>query len=157
MCFRVHRLISQELDVIAKLAKAGISTTTARTLLIASQSSKRTDESADGGGLGDLYDLREPIENANGQPIIWLNDLEEDPDYAEWAADLSHLLRPIYPGQMYQIRKNIFNVVFVLDLSNPESLKLLIEEVFVYIDRLIPIRFGFLPLIRTQDGNTVIF
>src|SRR5271170_1873150 len=51
-------------------------------------------------------------------------------------------MRPLYPGQLHTIRKNIHHAVFVLDLSRKEDLSRLVEEIAMLVKRLIPIRFG---------------
>ena len=51
-------------------------------------------------------------------------------------------MRPLYPGQLHTLRKNIHHAVFVLDLSKKEDLTRLVEEIATLVKRLIPIRFG---------------
>ena len=54
---------------------------------------------------------------------------------------------------MYMLRRNLFNAIYVLDLSDEEDLKYLVEDVQMLIDRRVPIRFGFVPLLNGQDGE----
>lgn len=66
------------------------------------------------------------------------------------------MLRPLYPGQLHAIRKNVHHAVFVLDLSRKEDLTQLVEEITTLIQRQIPIRFGVVPLAtETDDSATV--
>lgn len=47
----------------------------------------------------------------------------------------------MYPGQLHSIRKNIFTLIFVLDLTNPKHFEYL-DSIFVFIERDVPLRFG---------------
>jgi len=62
-------------------------------------------------------------------------------------------MRPLYPGQLHQLRKNIHHVVFALDFSKKEDLVRLLEEVVMLIKRQIPIRFGIVALAPTETDN----
>src|SRR5271156_2645063 len=61
-------------------------------------------------------------------------------------------MRPLYPGQLHTIRKNIHHVVFILDLSKKEDLSLLVEEIATLVKRMIPIRFGIVVLPGDSPG-----
>ena len=61
-------------------------------------------------------------------------------------------MRPLYPGQLHTIRKNIHHAVFVLDLSKKEDLSRLVEEIATLVKRLIPIRFGIVVLPGDTPG-----
>ena len=49
------------------------------------------------------------------QHVHWLNDLESDRMYHRWSNDLMDLLRPMFPGQLSRLARNIFNAVFLVD------------------------------------------
>ena len=66
------------------------------------------------------------------------------------------LLRPSYPGSMSQVAKNLNNVVFVLDLSQPVSLALITENVKQFVSRGIPIRFGVVPLVSPLGAEDAV-
>lgn len=55
-------------------------------------------------------------------------------------------MRQTYPGQMPAARLNLFNVVLVLDLSQPGSLYYIASTVSNIIQRGNPIRFGIVPM-----------
>lgn len=55
------------------------------------------------------------------------------------------MLRPVYPGQMNLIRRNLNSVIFVLDFSQPSALMLLSENIRQFVSRGIPLRFGAVP------------
>jgi UDP-glucose:glycoprotein glucosyltransferase len=61
-------------------------------------------------------------------------------------------MRPLYPGQLHTIRKNIHHAVFVLDPSKKEDLSRLVEEIATLVKRLIPIRFGIVLLPGDTPG-----
>lgn len=62
------------------------------------------------------------------------------------------LLRPMYPGAMPNIRLNLFNVVLILDLSRTQSLNLLTGSMSAIINRNLPVRFGLVPVVESEDG-----
>jgi len=66
---------------------------------------------------------------------------------------LEVIRRPTYGGQFHQIRKNVVNTLFVLDFSQSQSLEVIAFELINYVQRLIPFRFGLLPLVRSDSGN----
>ncbi|KAF4121615.1 hypothetical protein GMORB2_2023 [Geosmithia morbida] len=88
-----------------------------------------------------------------GSVIIWLNDLENDAQYAEFPSSLNALLQRMYPGQLPPIRRNIFNLVFPVDLSDPDDLAAL-SQTMALVTRKIPIRFGFVPLVSNPKAST---
>jgi hypothetical protein len=58
----------------------------------------------------------------------------------------------MYPGQAPTIRRNLFNVMVVLDLSRPESLYFTANTISMLVDRSYPTRIGFVPVVETEDG-----
>ena len=97
------------------------------------------------------YDYRDALEG--GQTIIWLNDLEKDKRYEEWSSHPSALLQRTFPGQLPPVRKDIHNVVVPLDLVDPKDLGVLVNNLQVFVTRMIPIRFGFVPLVRSPESE----
>ena len=47
--------------------------------------------------------------------VHWLNDLETDRMYRRWSRDLMDLLRPMFPGQLPRLGRNIYNAIFIVD------------------------------------------
>lgn len=94
-------------------------------------------------GLGELFDASDRAEG--GKLLLWWNDLEKDKRYTVWTRSVREILKPVYPGQMNLVARNMNNVVLVLDLSRPESLRLIAESVRTYVSRGIPVRFGLVP------------
>ncbi|KAI7903194.1 UDP-glucose:glycoprotein glucosyltransferase-domain-containing protein [Cokeromyces recurvatus] len=98
----------------------------------------------------EIYDVRDTPEDPF---IIWWNDLEKDKRYRDWASDVTEYTRPIYPGQLHQVRKNVFNLLMVEDLAQVESLSRIVNELYAMVKRSVPIRFGIVPIIK-KDGST---
>ncbi|RDW68029.1 hypothetical protein BP6252_09425 [Coleophoma cylindrospora] len=94
------------------------------------------------------FDWRDELEG--GQVIIWMNDIEKDKRYEDWPTTLHSLLQRTYPGQLPQVRKEIFDVVLPLDLSNLEDVKVIVETLQNFVKRKISVRFGFVPLSETN-------
>ncbi|BGP48159.1 killer toxin resistant protein [Rhodotorula kratochvilovae] len=104
--------------------------------------------------LGELYDATDRDEGS--QVIFWWNDLEKDRRYKSWSTSVRDLLRPTYPGSMSQIAKNLNNVVFILDLSQPASLALITENIKQFISRGVPIRFGVVPVVSPLGAEDAV-
>lgn len=96
------------------------------------------------------FDWRDETEE--GKVIIWLNDLEKDKRYEEFPENLMALLQAGIPGQIPAIRRDIFNTIFPVDLSDPEDIFLVAEQLMSFVKRKVPIRFGIVPLTSTPDS-----
>jgi hypothetical protein len=66
--------------------------------------------------------------------------------------NLIKLLRPLYPGQAPTVRRNMYNVVLLLDLARPFSLRFITNTLSMLVDRLFPVRFGIVPIVETEEG-----
>ncbi|XDG04931.1 hypothetical protein ABKA04_004546 [Annulohypoxylon sp. FPYF3050] len=97
------------------------------------------------------FDWRDEIEE--GRVIIWLNNIEKDKRYADYPKSLMSLMQRTYPGQIPPIRKDIFNLVVPVDLSKAEDLSLVVEQLQAFIKRLLPVRFGLVPLTPTKEAE----
>ncbi|KAI1454617.1 UDP-glucose:glycoprotein glucosyltransferase [Annulohypoxylon moriforme] len=97
------------------------------------------------------FDWRDEIEE--GRVIIWLNNIEKDKRYADYPKSLMSLMQRTYPGQIPPIRKDIFNLVAPVDFSKPEDLSLVVEQLQAFIKRLLPVRFGLVPLTPTKEAE----
>ncbi|KAI2792495.1 UDP-glucose:glycoprotein glucosyltransferase 1 [Penicillium oxalicum] len=89
------------------------------------------------------YDYRDTPEG--GQVVIWMNDVENDLRYESWSSALEGYIANPYPGQLPRVRRDLHNVIFPVDLSNPEDILLVVNQIQTFINRLIPIRFGLVP------------
>jgi hypothetical protein len=56
---------------------------------------------------------------------------------------------PNYPGQLTYIRKNLYSVVFFLDLSTRLDRDIM-GRIFEFVQGSVPIRFGVIPIV-TKD------
>ncbi|CAK7208449.1 killer toxin resistant protein [Sporothrix bragantina] len=90
------------------------------------------------------FDWRDEIEE--GRVIIWLNNLEKDTRYSEFPKSLRRLLQGGMPGQIPQVRRDIFNQVYAVDFANLEDVRLVVEQLLEFVRRRLPIRFGIVPL-----------
>ncbi|THG96572.1 hypothetical protein EW026_g5286 [Hermanssonia centrifuga] len=106
---------------------------------------------ADSGVLDGIFDASDRLEGEGA--IVWWNDFENDSRYARWGPSLSLLLRPMYPGQLPNLKLNIFNVVVVADLSQSSALNFIAGAVSNIIQRNFPFRWGIVPIIETEEGE----
>ncbi|KAF8268079.1 UDP-glucose:Glycoprotein glucosyltransferase-domain-containing protein [Lactarius quietus] len=103
------------------------------------------------GGVTDgLFDASDRAEDGN--LIFWWSNIEKDSRYSRWQPSLYSLLHPMYPGQMPTVRRNMFNVIFVLDMSQPSSLHFTANTISMIIDRSYPARVGLVPIVETEEG-----
>ena len=98
-------------------------------------------------GDAQRYDYRDDLEG--GKVVIWLNDLEKDNRYADWPNHTSTLLQRMWPGQLPQFRRNIHNVVLPVDLSDVQDMEIVVEQMLAFVKRIIPVRFGLVPMTHT--------
>ncbi|KAI5475335.1 UDP-glucose:glycoprotein glucosyltransferase [Pseudohyphozyma bogoriensis] len=103
--------------------------------------------------LGELFWAGEVKEEGEEGAVVWWNDLGRDKRYQEWPTNLRELLRPTYPGQITTLAINLHNLVLSLDLSQPDSLSLLTENIRTFVSRGIPIRFGFVPMLHAREED----
>ena len=97
------------------------------------------------------YDYRDTSEG--GQTILWLNDIEKDKRYQEWSSHPAAMLQRIFPGQLPPVRRDVHNVIVPLDLTNAKDLSILVNTMQVFVKRLIPIRFGFVPIVASPESE----
>ncbi|KAF7307809.1 hypothetical protein MKEN_01141000 [Mycena kentingensis (nom. inval.)] len=142
------RLLRKEGAVLKSLTSLSLSRTEAIDLLSSPAVSSTQAESV----LDNVFDASDRPEG--GDVIVWWNDFEKDSRYAHWATGVHTLLRPLYPGQFHNVKLNLFNVVLVLDLSQPTSLNML-SMVANIINRNFPFRFGVVPLSETEEGTKI--
>ncbi|KAK4464281.1 family 24 putative glycosyltransferase [Cladorrhinum samala] len=95
------------------------------------------------------FDWRDDIEE--GKVIIWLNNIEKDKRYKEFSPSIWTLLQQ-FGGGLPQVRKDIFNLVVPVDLTKAEDVALVTEQLMAFMKRLIPVRFGLVPLTPTGEA-----
>ncbi|KAK3301548.1 glycosyltransferase family 24 protein [Chaetomium fimeti] len=95
------------------------------------------------------FDWRDEIED--GRVIVWLNNLEKDKRYQEFAPSIWALIQHFGQG-LPQIRKDIFNLIVPVDFTKPEDVKMVTTQLLSFMKRLVPIRFGLVPLTPTGEA-----
>lgn len=85
--------------------------------------------------------------------IVWINDIENDSQYKRWSSSVLDLLRPTFPGMMRNVKKNLFNLVVVLDPIVPDGRGIIkLAESFVLHSA--PIRLGIVFNTKQSDDAT---
>lgn len=72
-------------------------------------------------GEVDAEDMR--IDIQSDEHILWANNIETDNIYWNWQRPLQTMLRPMYPGQMHQIQRNLMNLVAIIDPGALDGLR----------------------------------
>ena len=75
--------------------------------------------------------------------ILWINDLEKDSQYNKWPNSFYDLLRNNFFGGLRTIRKNLYNLVVIIDPSQVETSYDLMKNLEAYFVHELPIRIGF--------------
>ncbi|XP_010635932.1 UDP-glucose:glycoprotein glucosyltransferase 1 isoform X1 [Fukomys damarensis] len=92
---------------------------------------------------GYAIDIRSPA-------ISWVNNLEVDSRYNSWPSSLQELLRPTFPGVIRQVRKNLHNMVFVVDPARENTAEL-ISTAEMFLSNHIPLRIGFIFVVNDSE------
>jgi hypothetical protein len=74
--------------------------------------------------------------------VVWLNDIEHDPDYSDWSGSIADLFATKQP--LLKIRKNLVNMVFYIDPMVPESLISLLHAELLHRNG-VAMRIGLVP------------
>lgn len=98
----------------------------------------------------DRFDWTDKTEGGN--VIIWLNNIEKDRRYADWPVSLAAMLQRGYPGQLPFVRRDAFNLVIPIDLTDQLDLELILETALNFVNRRLPIRIGLIPVIRNSNA-----
>ncbi|POS84491.1 hypothetical protein EPUL_004350 [Erysiphe pulchra] len=97
----------------------------------------------------DRFDWTDKIEGGN--VIIWLNNIEKDKRYADWPVSLNAMLQRGYPGQLPFVRRDAFNLIIPIDLTDHLDLELILETALNFVNRRLPIRIGLVPIINNSN------
>jgi UDP-glucose:glycoprotein glucosyltransferase len=66
--------------------------------------------------------------------------------------DLFQYLMGAPPGQLPPVRRELHNIVMPVDLSNPEDIKMVSMTLFMFVKRMVPVRFGFVPTTSSPEA-----
>ncbi|EFC44990.1 UDP-glucose-glycoprotein glucosyltransferase [Naegleria gruberi] len=97
-------------------------------------------------------DLRFKFSSELEKQVIWFNNIESD-SYNNFPRDLKSMLHPTMYGQMRFVRRNLFNVVFILDpASTQKQVAQLLYILGNIMNRGYPIRIGALFIPKVSSG-----
>ncbi|CAH1979814.1 unnamed protein product [Acanthoscelides obtectus] len=130
-------VLRQELRIMEGLHKIGIGSKRMSKLLALDFSDDRTQEFA--------IDIRDSA-------ISWINDIEHESKYSRWSSSLMELLRPTFPGMIRQIRRNLYNLVLVIDPLDPSAAPVL-KLIESFVIHSAPIRVGI--VFNVTDSRSV--
>ncbi|KAK6112554.1 UDP-glucose:Glycoprotein Glucosyltransferase family protein [Brugia pahangi] len=71
----------------------------------------------------------------------YLNNLDTDKQYRQWANSVGLLLQPYFPGMLRPIARNLYTLIFIVDPSQKETRDLLQYALRFYAHE-IPVRLG---------------
>ncbi|KAA0189492.1 UDP-glucose:glycoprotein glucosyltransferase [Fasciolopsis buskii] len=144
--FALLDLLRQESHLMLKLLRLGIPASRIMPLLCASA----TGEQSSGGNANDLavpgskYSLSGKFAlDLSGAPISYFNNLELDLAYSNWPHSLHTLFTPDFSGGIRRLRRNLYNVILVVDPASEDS-RQMIRLVESFLIHQTPIRFGVL-------------
>ncbi|XP_046391867.1 UDP-glucose:glycoprotein glucosyltransferase 1 isoform X2 [Ischnura elegans] len=73
--------------------------------------------------------------------VTYVNDIEKDKQYRRWPESLTELLRPTFPGMLRSIRRNLYNLVIIVDPSDEKS-RVLLKMAESFVVHSAPLRVG---------------
>ncbi|XP_068902537.1 UDP-glucose:glycoprotein glucosyltransferase isoform X2 [Tenebrio molitor] len=100
--------------------------------------------------FGDSGNAQEFAIDIRDSAINWINDVESDSKYSRWSSSLMELLRPTFPGMIRQVRKNLFNLVLIIDPTEPKS-RDLVKLLESFVVHTAPLRVG---IVFAVDAST---
>ncbi|XP_043284000.1 UDP-glucose:glycoprotein glucosyltransferase isoform X2 [Venturia canescens] len=86
--------------------------------------------------------------------ITWVNDIERDPEYSKWSPALPGLLRPTFPGMLRNIRRNLYNLVIIIDPTNESSKPCISFVETLFSIHLTSLRVGFVFVTNYDTSET---
>ncbi|CAH1102652.1 unnamed protein product [Psylliodes chrysocephalus] len=125
--YGILEILRQELRTMEGLHALGVGNKRMSSLL-------ELDFVDDGNGQDFAIDIRDSA-------INWINDIEHDPKYHRWSSSLMELLRPTFPGMLRQIRRNLYNLVLIIDPADTSAAGVL-KLVESFVIHTAPIRVG---------------
>ncbi|CAH8508811.1 unnamed protein product [Heterobilharzia americana] len=117
-------------------------------------SSESASTSNEGGIPGSRHSVSGQIVlDLSSAPIVYINNLESDSAYAHWSSSFHTLFTLDFSGGIRRIRKNLHNVILVLDPASSESREMLkLTESFLL--HMTAIRFGILWSVNPKVNST---
>jgi UDP-glucose:glycoprotein glucosyltransferase len=111
--------------------------------------------------IGDALSTADPMDSLvdasdrweGGKVIQWWNNIEKDSRYAKLPESISAVLTPQRPGSFQPARKNLWNVVLVMDLSTRTGLQTISQTIPNIIRRGIPFRVGLVPSFSSAPSS----
>lgn len=58
------------------------------------------------------------------------------------------------PGQLPPVRRDMFNLVVPIDFSSSEHILLVTDQLWLFVERVLPIQFGLVPLVQSETSKT---
>jgi UDP-glucose:glycoprotein glucosyltransferase len=68
-------------------------------------------------------------------------------------ANYQQFISSVHPGQIPPVGRDLHNVVVPIDLSNPEDMLLVVRQLHTFVKRMIPVRFGLVPMASSSEST----
>lgn len=111
--------------------------------------------SSDAGGMGEMGGEETfKLDVYDDEHVFWLNNIEKDDMYKQWPSSLQALLQRGWPGQLRNVRRNLWTAIYMLDAASLEDLQF-ISEAVNQVNHQLPVRFGFIfksSAVPPEDG-----
>ncbi|EEB09369.1 UDP-glucose-glycoprotein glucosyltransferase Gpt1 [Schizosaccharomyces japonicus yFS275] len=143
--FSLLSMLRSERAIVNDLKKLGLSPHEAQQVLCSDKFGRDSNEI-----VLPKFDYRDDTEGGN--VIVWANDLENDPRYSEWPTEVQNFLRPLYPGQLHMVRKQLHTVIYPVDPSSSISAQF-VRDLLMTTQRVIPIQTG---MVCRASGDNVV-
>ncbi|EKM75357.1 hypothetical protein AGABI1DRAFT_46617 [Agaricus bisporus var. burnettii JB137-S8] len=144
--FGLMNLLKKEKSLMKQLIGLGLERSEALEVMTHAEVTSAQKDGLVTDGLLDASDRPE-----KGDVIVWFNDIENDPKYMRGNPSVRGVLQA-YPGSMPNVRRNLFNIILVLDLRQSSNIQLIGTLVYNVVSKGLPYRFGLVPLIENEDS-----
>ncbi|KAF9648458.1 glycosyltransferase family 24 protein [Thelephora ganbajun] len=141
------KVLRQERDIMSSLTSLGL--TPEHAVELVSHESILAAQ-REGGAVEGIFDASDREEG--GDVIVWWNNIEKDQMYAPWSDNMQMLLRPIHPREFHSIKRNIFNIITIVDITSTNALGFVSATIMNLINRGYPFRFGLIPIVETEGS-----
>ncbi|KAJ2906156.1 hypothetical protein MKZ38_002871 [Zalerion maritima] len=137
-------MLRKERNLIDAVRALGLTGSEAISLLSHEEVTKQGSRDED----GPRFDWRDDIEGGN--VIMWLNDIVKDDRYEKWPSSMYTLMQRMMPGQLPAVRREMFTLVVPVDFADPEDVALVTGQLWGFVERMLPIRFGLVPMEKSD-------
>lgn len=153
--------LNREVDIIQKLKVLGFSTSQAKLILTKFALMSAFHENEFRTGLASnrytVYKDEFRADDPECGGVVFFNNLERDENYNLYSTDRNEVYvanaGKVRRGQLPPLKENVHDLIFVLNFSNKNQLKVFFAMSKMILDKGIPQQLGILPLVQSEKDQ----